>query len=51
MIWKGKFCTRKEKLKGKCGEDGERKRESGNAEKETKVRRGMYFNIACTQLK
>ena len=40
MIWKGKFCIRKEKLKQKCGEDGEGKRESGNEEKETKVRRG-----------
>ena len=31
---------RKEKLKRKCGKDGEGKRESGNEEKETKVRRG-----------
>ena len=39
-MWKGKFCIRKEKLKRKCGKDGEGKRESGNDEKETKVRRG-----------
>ena len=40
MRWKGKFCIRKEKLKRKCGKDGEGKRESGNEEKETKVKRG-----------